>query len=603
MMWNTKINDKDITIMKNTLELNESIEENNNAHFTFKNNEYLEIKPNYRVDITKQNKSKFNGYINTINQTFSYGADLTADVDCIGQDYLLIKRTITKGFSEQKVEDIVKWMIDNILSQEGVTAGVINAPVVIQKIAFDGFTCMEALDQLIMFGDYVWNITNDKKINFHTISENIAPYELDFTKPDCIALGSQYQIEQNYGNYRNTVILKGAKGLSPREEIFRCDGNATSWNLKMNVGVMRTIQVDRKDGRGWVSCTFAPNTEENSKGQYMFLYDEGGNQITQYIDQEKTNKEDGTNEDILKEKWLIRVDYLGEYELRLRYSNYGEVEIQKNVDSTSGINEVVEDVKIKGLANALQYVRNNIERNKKQGYRLSFKTDKELKTLQYIKVILPQLNINEYFLITSISEYEDNNMFYDVSIISGSIKDSFLAELFGDRQAYTTDLQSSQNQETANISMTFEKVWGESESPNMFNSFLFPSDNLYPAENLYPCLPETERLQYIQLYKKTNPNVLEPFLRAPIIGDEISDNGNIYLSTAMLDESISFDSECVSIGWIASDGYNPCTATDFTSGIEIVRADVETPFTKIKDLEFITIFRIDTKWNDEEVAG
>ena len=202
-------------------------------------------------------------------------------------------------------------------------------------------------------------------------------------------------------------------------------------------------------------------------------------------------------------------------------------------------------------------------------------------------MVLPQLKIDEYFLITSVSEYEDNDMFYDVSIVSGSLKDSFLKDLFGDRQAYTTDLQSSQNQETANISMIFEKTWTEEESPNMFSASLYPSDTLYPADDLYPCLPETERLDYIQLYKQTGPNVLEPFLRVAITGDEISDNGNTYLSTAILDDTVSFESECVANGWIAGDGYNPCTATDFTSGIEIVRADVETPFTKIKDLEFI----------------
>lgn len=598
-MWKAQINDKDITIKKNTLELNDSVEENNNAHFSFKNNDYLPLKPTQRVSITYDNKNKFNGYINTLNQTFSYGADLTAEVDCIGQDYLLTKRTITKAFVGQKTEDIVKYIIDNVLAQEGITAGKINAPVVIPKIAFDSLTCMEALDQLMMFGDYVWNITNEKKINFHTIEENISNIVLDFSAQDCIALGSEYTLEEDYGNYRNTVILKGVKGLSPREEILKCDGNATSWNLKMNVGTLNNIQVDYKDGRGWIACTFAPNTEENANGNYMFLYDTGSNQITQYTNDEDV-EEDGTNPNILKSGCLIKVEYQGSYDLSIRYSDYVEVEKQKMIDKTSGINEVVEEVNIQGLANAISYIKNNINKNKKTGYRLTFNTDKTgLKTLQYIKVILPQLNINEYFLITNVREYEDNEILYEITIVSGTLRDSFLTDLFGDRQAYTTELQNSQSQDTANISLLFEKTWTEDETPNMFSCNLFPSNDLFPSDTLFPCLPETERIQYIQLYRTVGTSYV-PFLRVPVAGDELDADGNIYLCTAVIDDTVSFEDYCTAIGWIASDGYNPCTATDFASGIEIVQAPVEQPFNKVKDLEFITIFRIDTSWEVNE---
>ena len=188
---------------------------------------------------------------------------------------------------------------------------------------------------------------------------------------------------------------------------------------------------------------------------------------------------------------------------------------------------------------------------------------------------------------------------YEITIVSGTLRDSFLTDLFGDRQAYTTELQNNQSQETANISLLFEKKWTEDENPNMFSCNLFPSNDLFPSDTLFPCLPETERIQYIQLYRTVGTSQV-PFLRVPIAGDELDAEGKIYLCTAVIDDTVSFEDYCTAIGWISSDGYNPCTATDFSSGIEIVQAPVEQPFNKVKDLEFITIFRIDTSWEVDE---
>ena len=194
---------------------------------------------------------------------------------------------------------------------------------------------------------------------------------------------------------------------------------------------------------------------------------------------------------------------------------------------------------------------------------------------------------------------EQDIILYEVSVIDGELRDSHLTELFGDKEKFISDLKSSDSQDTANINITFEKQWEESENPNLFNTGIYPSNTLYPSDDLFPCLPDADRIQFIQLYKTVDGNY-EPFLRIPITGDEVADSGNTYISVAIIDELVSFDTECTRIAWIVSDGLTMPTKEDFTSGIKIVEADVEVPFKKIGDLEVITILRIDTKW--EEVS-
>lgn len=595
MKWNSKIANQDITIKKNTLNIADTIEEANNSNFTFVNDDYREIITTQPVEISTDNKNRFKGYVSNISQTLRYGGTLIADIDCQGQDYLLQKRLITKAFKNEKVEDIVKYMINSILSEEGITAGTINAPATVEAIAFNSITCYSALDQLIMFGDYIWNIDSEKRINFIQIADNRAPYDLDFSKEDCIALGGEYTIEQDAANYRNSILLQGVKGLSPRTEYFTGDGNTRSWNTKLSIYTVTGLWVDYNDGNGFVPETFAPNTEANNNGNYKFLYDTGNNQIQHYED-----PDDSTKTPALTNNNTIKVNYQGTYDLTFQHSNFEEIYKQKNIDLSSGINEVVEEVECYGLGAAIQYARQSIEKNKKKGYRITFTTDKDgLEALQTIRVVIPQLKVDNDFLITSVNTMEQDIILYEVSIVDGELRDSHLTELFGDKEKFISDLKSSDSQDTANINMTFEKTWTADETPNIFSVGVYPSNSLYPSDDLFPCLPDNDRIKYIQLYR-TVENKQEPFKRIPITGDELVDGGNTYISVGIIDETVSFDSECTHIAWIVSNGLTLPTENDFTSGEIIVEADVETPFKKIGELEVITILRIDTRW--EEVS-
>lgn len=603
MKWNSKIANQDIVIKKNTLNITDTIEEANSSNFTYVNNDYREIITTQPVEINTDNKNRFKGYVSNISQTLRYGGTLIADIDCQGQDYLLQKRLITKAFKNETVENIVRYMIDNILAEEGITAGTINAPATVEAIAFNSITCYNALDQLIMFGDYIWNIDSEKRINFIQIADNRAPYDLDFSKDDCIAMGGEYTIEQDAANYRNSILLQGVKGLSLRTEYFTGDGSARSWNTKLKIYTVIGIWVDYNDGNGFVAETFAPNKEENNNGNYMFLFDAGNNQIQHYEDPEDGEREDEEKKTpVLTENNTIKVMYQGTYDLTFQHSNFEEIYKQQGVDLSSGKNEKVEEVEIYGLNAAIQYARQSIEKNKKKGYRITFTTDKDgLEALQTIRVVIPQLKINKDFLITSVNTMEQDIILYEVSIVDGELRDSHLVELFGDKEKFLSDLKSTDSQDTANINITFVKTWEETETPNIFATGKYPSNELYPSDDLFPGLPDNDRVKFIQLYSTNLEGEYEPFLRIPIVGDELADGGNTYVSVAIIDDKIGFDTICTHISWIVSDGLTLPTEEDFTSGLVIAEEDVEVPFSKVGDLEVITILRIDTKWEEQEV--
>ena len=97
-------------------------------------------------------------------------------------------------------------------------------------------------------------------------------------------------------------------------------------------------------------------------------------------------------------------------------------------------------------------------------------------------MVIPQLKINKDFLITSVNTMEQDIILYEVSIVDGELRDSHLVELFGDKEKFLSDLKSTDSQDTANINITYEKTWEETETPNIFATGKYPSNELYPSE-------------------------------------------------------------------------------------------------------------------------
>ena len=114
-----------------------------NHAYRFTKGEYVTIVDVYLETI-------FVGFIETATEhRLSPDGAIEHRISCSDNHYLADKRIIAKAFvSPDTVADAVTWIIDNILVDEGVTAGTIDAAIDVVAVSFDYVTVSEALDTL-----------------------------------------------------------------------------------------------------------------------------------------------------------------------------------------------------------------------------------------------------------------------------------------------------------------------------------------------------------------------------------------------------------------------------------------------------------------------
>lgn len=190
--------------------------------------------------------------------------------------YLADKRLVIEGpdgepeFIGMTAGAIVTWIIDNILVDEGVTAGTITAGSVITRLPADHIACAEVIEQAADAMGFVWKINNDRSLDFRSrtaVSAPVVSYGTGMRR------GTVFIRRRNF-SYRNKQYVLGSDEVAISQPITSFgqvtnsvvgDGTARAFTFPFYMTHVYGIQVTR-DGTTWTNETFTYEFTDTTGG-------------------------------------------------------------------------------------------------------------------------------------------------------------------------------------------------------------------------------------------------------------------------------------------------------------------------------------------------
>ena len=340
------------------------------------------------------------------------------------------KRLIADVYENTLAGDIVKDLITQKLSQEGVTIGVIEDGPVIVKAVFNYIKCSQALDQLKELTGFIWNIDSDDQLNFYSRQSNLAPYQLDDNVQH-----SKFVHERNMDQYRNTNYVRGGLSQTSLQEDQipspKPDGASRTFTFRYPLASVPVLRVN--------SITVNPddigvNGVDTGKKWY---YNYNSDTITQ-----------DTSETVLSTTDAIDGDIIGLRQLFIEVEDAVEIDTRKTQEGGSGIYEYLSIEKsINTTDQGIEFGNSQIEiYGTIQDYITFDTTISGLEAGQLLKCVKIGYNINEDFLIESVIMKPDGpkNIKYSVKALDGASIGGW-EEFFKDLLKRSTDFVIAEN--------------------------------------------------------------------------------------------------------------------------------------------------------------
>lgn len=221
--------------------------------------------------------------------------------DITAEDYneLVERCLVVKGFTNYTIEDMVNYLIDSFFTDYSITAGTIDADVIINAVPFSYIYGHSALNHLQDFGNYVWNIDKNKQLSFQQIG-----YSVSTTPINDAALTqtiNDFRRKRDLNNYRDRQYVKGKDRLSVQQyqktPTPTPNSSHREFFVKYKIGKEPMIEINT--GSGWVIQTVGlRGLDEGEENQWWWSY--GDSQITH-----------DENETVLTATDQIRVTYYG----------------------------------------------------------------------------------------------------------------------------------------------------------------------------------------------------------------------------------------------------------------------------------------------------
>jgi hypothetical protein len=367
------------------------------------------------------------GYIDSIKITLlSPGGALYHQIDCRGTSWLAQKRGLTTDYSGRNPECMVKAIITDVLSAEGVTFDSTSIPdacnyfgattlfgastifTADEKVDVDykNKTVADLLDYLADYRNKKWSIDEAKKLWFTLRTATAAPWTL--TEDDCLTAS----LDKSGERYRNTEHLLNTSGVIDMVESFPGDGHSYTFTLIYPVHSKPSLKVN---GVVVASGDIGINGLSTGKKWYW-------SKGTDTISQDYTASP-------LSSGSVLEVSYTGRYGQDVVVDDDTEIAARALIDGTSGIVESVDDINlVMNETGATAYATNLLTTFMASSQILGFRTRKAgLREGMNLTVNLPKLGLSnvDMFIIT-LSVCEDGPdssgaivYYYDVTAVTG----------------------------------------------------------------------------------------------------------------------------------------------------------------------------------------
>lgn len=481
--------------------------------------------------------------------------DLMHKLRATGNLYLTDKRLIADSFENTSAGDIIRSIISNTLSDEGIQEGIIRDGPTVKQIVFNYETATEAINRLADRSRFWWDIDLNKDLHFRPRNEVKAPFDIT---ADDVRYGTSVRKNEN-PEYRNFQYITDASNKTDSiTTLLETNGEKQSWALSFPVAEEPTVKINNSEVGVRV---------KGSNSNEPFLWRKGDEAIAHDAVETPLSSSD-----------TLEVTYKGYFDVVGTNQDSVAQSDRARITGTSGIVEnKISDNTIDTLDAANQKAENLNDKYAREGTIYQFRTGRKgLKPGQLVTLDQPDHDINqEEFLITEVSlvDLADRITEYDVKAVKGPVQGSW-TEFWKNVSKQTETLSFQQNQ---NVIVTqvfnFSKTWQASDQPNPFHH-VRPSTSLQPGTSLLPSFEPETRIEYLAWGDGTSSgngqlgNELGRKRVTQVTNEETLTNGESIDSTVILSTSEA-NTQIEELGWFgggqASKGKNTGVMLDRVS--------------------------------------
>ena len=457
-----------------TLRLKHSYDRRCTARFTVESDTDLLFGEAEEVDLQFDGVTVFGGQLFKPVETWPTHENREYKLEAVCYHHLPGTRIIAKSYVNTTVDVIVKDIITNILSDEGITEGSIPVGLTVKEVVFAYVNVAKALDKLAEVSDSHWHVNDDKELSFGPMSLFTAPFDLT----DIEEFADDAEAETGNRDYRNKQYIRGGKSETiERTDSWIGDAEQTTFVAGFPLAKQPSITVDSVGETIAVRGIGDPNAD--------WFWAAGSTEITQNTANPPVPIGD-----------VIELTYVGLFDIIVLSTDEQEVVRRQQIQGFgSGVVEFVDtDTTIKTQGSAFQFAAGKLQRFAVEGRELKWSSELQvgLEPGQQILVNIPSRGFDNVTMFIPEIETKDRGgrVIKTIRAVEGP-DDGDWATWFGRLLAPIDTIAFRENigeEEILIILAAVEENWEWAEDVVVtVISCSAPSTTLFPSTTLLPC--------------------------------------------------------------------------------------------------------------------
>lgn len=459
--------------------------------------------------------------------------------DLVSLEVLAEKRAITEAWGNVSGDQVVKDVISQVLSEEGVTEGTIRTAPTIDVLEANVSKCGSVLDDVAGQTGFQWTINPDRSLDFHKRDLNLAPWDLNSSTFDRFLQGS-LKVRDSRAQYRNRQYVKGVQGvISERAEAFTPSSPTRSFELDFPIEDINSITVNGTDETDEQITMFQNLPLIGDVTGSKWIWDPGSKRLE--ANQARASLTSGDT---------LTVNYDGRGRGVVVAEDQDAINARDSVESGSGIWINIEDRQFDDPARGIDYARGMLRRFGDLQAVAEYKTyRKDLDVGMVQQVDLPEHNLpSEELAIVSLRITDrarsDGKLLRTIGLDSYEAHNPVAKDVGGEERSGDEDTNNQAVFTPPNPSTSLQNESGADDSPNEEDSSLDASGVTTPT------VPDTN--QRVWIYRNNGAgadtielldpsiNVVDSFTVTNFSGVTGSERGN---ALAVLDPGPSGNKE------------------------------------------------------------
>lgn len=210
-------------------------------------------------------------------------------VGCVDYNKLAERIIVAHNYevANQTLKDIVVDLVDNqsiagaTLADEGVTTTGVETGPELGTVKFNYVTVQKCFDELAKKTGYLWNIDNDKVLQFFDRSSKAAPFSFGVGG---VANYRKMESDKSRRGYRNVQVVRAGQQTTTTDQIetFKGDAENKTFQTRLPIANDETdkpvVEVDT--GGGFVAKTVGV-TEVDDDADFDWFWQRGQDRLTQ----------------------------------------------------------------------------------------------------------------------------------------------------------------------------------------------------------------------------------------------------------------------------------------------------------------------------------